>query len=62
MKAKYVPDQFDLNIIALLNQDVRMPSTTIAEKIEGIASRTVNTRIKALVKHGLINIRGVDNP
>jgi Lrp/AsnC family transcriptional regulator for asnA, asnC and gidA len=62
MNAKYVPDQFDLNIIALLNQDGRMPSTTIAKKIEGITSRTVNNRIKALVKHGLINIRGVVNP
>lgn len=62
MNAKYVPDKIDLNIIALLNQDGRMPSTTIAKKIEAITSRTVNNRIKALVKHGLINIRGVVNP
>ncbi len=62
MKTKNVPDKTDLNIIALLNKDGRMPSTTIAKKIGGITARTINNRIKSLVKHGFINIRAVVNP
>ncbi len=62
MNTKYVPDQIDLNIIALLNQDGRMPSTSIAKQIGGTTARTINNRIKNLVKHGMINIRAVVNP
>lgn len=62
MNTKYIPDKIDLKIIALLNHNGRMPSTVIAKKIEDITSRTVNNRIKALVKNNLINIRGVINP
>lgn len=59
---KYTPDQIDLNIISLLNQNGRMPSTSIAKKIGGTTARTVNNRIRNLISQGYINIRAVVNP
>lgn len=62
MNSSYIPDKTDHKIIAMLNQDGRMPSTTIAKKIGGATARTINNRIKALVKHNIIKIRAVVNP
>lgn len=58
----YIPDETDWQIIKLLNEDGRMPSTEIAEKLGGVTARTVNNRIKALIKEGIINIRAVIDP
>ncbi len=58
----YKPDRFDWKIIALLNEDGRMPSAEIARKLGGVSARTVTNRINALTEHGIINIRAVVNP
>ncbi|MCP5101500.1 MAG: Lrp/AsnC family transcriptional regulator [Chloroflexi bacterium] len=58
----YIPDETDWKIINLLNQDGRMPSTEIAEILGDISARTVNNRIKALTKEGIVNIRAVIDP
>jgi len=39
-----------------------MSSTEIAERLGNTSARTVNNRIKALTKDGIINIRAVVNP
>jgi Lrp/AsnC family transcriptional regulator for asnA, asnC and gidA len=57
-----LPDHIDWKIIALLNEDGRMPSAEIARKLGNVSSRTVNNRIKALTEQGFIAIRAVVNP
>jgi Lrp/AsnC family transcriptional regulator for asnA, asnC and gidA len=56
------PDQIDWEIIALLNEDGRMPSAEVARRLVNVSSRTVNNRIKALTEQGIIDIRAVVNP
>jgi Lrp/AsnC family transcriptional regulator for asnA, asnC and gidA len=58
----YKPDQFDWKIIALLNQDGRMPSAEIARKLGKVSARTVSYRIDNLIENGIINVRAVVNP
>jgi len=58
----YKLDRFDWKIIALLNEDGRMPSAEIARKLGNVSARTVTNRINALTEHGIINIRAVVNP
>ncbi len=58
----YTLDETDWRIIKLLNKDGRMPSTEIAEILGDITARTVNNRIKALTKDGIINVRAVIDP
>lgn len=58
----YQPDEIDWKIIALLNQDGRMPSAEIARQLGDVSARTVTNRIEALTKHGIINIRSIINP
>lgn len=58
----YEPDRFDWKIIALLNEDGRMPSAEIARQLGNVSARTVTNRINALTEHGIINIRSVVNP
>ncbi len=58
----YSPDRIDWEIIALLNEDGRMPSTEIARLLGDVSARTVNNRIKTLIKRGIFNIRAVVNP
>lgn len=58
----YVPDEIDWKIIALLNEDGRLPSTEIAQKLGNVSARTINNRIKNLTKEGIINIRAVLDP
>jgi len=57
-----LPDQTDWEIIALLNEDGRMPSAEVARRLGNVSSRTVNNRIKALTEQGIIDIRAVVNP
>ena len=58
----YEPDDFDWKIIALLNEDGRMPSAEIARKLGDVSARTVTNRINALTEHGIINVRAVVDP
>ena len=58
----YEPDEFDWQIICLLNDDGRMPSAEIARILGGVSARTVTNRINALTEHGVINVRAVVNP
>jgi len=58
----YEPDEFDWQIISLLNEDGRMPSAEIARTLGDVSARTVTNRINALTEHGIINVRAVVNP
>jgi len=58
----YKPDRIDWEIIQLLNQEGRMPSTEIARRIGDVSARTITNRINQLVKHGIIKVRAVVNP
>ena len=58
----YKPDRTDWEIITLLNQDGRMPSTEIARRMGDVSARTVTNRINQLTKHGIIKVRAVVNP
>jgi Lrp/AsnC family transcriptional regulator for asnA, asnC and gidA len=58
----YKPDSFDWKIIALLNEDGRMPSAEIARRLGNASARTVTNRINTLTEHGIINIRAVVDP
>jgi len=58
----YEPDDFDWQIISLLNEDGRMPSAEIARILGDVSARTVTNRINALTEHGIINVRAVVNP
>ena len=56
------PDTTDWQIITLLNDDGRMSITEIAERLGNVSARTVNNRIKALTKEGVIKIRAIVDP
>ncbi len=58
----FEPDDFDWKIIALLNEDGRMPSAEIARKLGDVSARTITNRINALTENGIINVRAVVNP
>ena len=58
----YEPDDFDWQIISLLNEDGRMPSAEIARILGDVSARTVTNRINSLTQHGIINVRAVVNP
>ncbi len=57
----HIPNQTDWQIITLLNEDGRMSSAEIAERLGDVSARTVNNRIKALTKEGIIKIRAIVN-
>jgi len=56
------PDCTDWEIIALLNEDGRMPSTEIARRLGHVSARTVTNRINALTEKGYIKVRAIVNP
>jgi Lrp/AsnC family transcriptional regulator for asnA, asnC and gidA len=58
----HAPDQTDWQIIKLLNEDGRMPSTEIAQRLGNISARTVNNRIRLLTKAKIFNVRAVIDP
>ena len=58
----HAPDQTDWQIMKLLNEDGRMPSTEIAERLGDISARTVNNRIRLLTKAKVISVRAVIDP
>jgi Lrp/AsnC family transcriptional regulator for asnA, asnC and gidA len=55
-------DRTDWEIIALLNEDGRMPSAEIARRLGKVSARTVTNRIEALTGKGIIDIRAIVNP
>src|SRR5690554_636782 len=57
----FVLDQFDRDIIRLLQQDGRMPFLTIANEL-GLAEGTVRRRVSKLMDEGLLKIVGIANP
>jgi Lrp/AsnC family transcriptional regulator for asnA, asnC and gidA len=58
----FEPDDFDWQIIKLLNDDGRIPSAEIARILGDVSARTVTNRINALTENGIINIRAVVDP
>lgn len=58
----YETDEIDLRIIALLQEDGRMPAAEIARRLGDISERAVRYRIEQMVKDGLIHIGAVVNP
>ncbi len=58
----FEPDDFDWQIIKLLNEDGRMPSAEIARILGDVSARTVTNRINALTENNIINVRAVVNP
>lgn len=57
----FVLDEFDREIIRLLQQDGRMPFLTIANQL-GLAEGTVRRRVAKLLDEGLLRIVGIANP
>jgi len=55
-------DCTDWDIIELLNEDGRMPSTEIARRLGNVSARTVTNRINALIEQGIINVRAIVDP
>ena len=58
----YKPDHTDSEIIALLNEDGRMPSAEIARRLGSVSARTITNRIDVLIRESIINIRAIVNP
>lgn len=56
-----VLDDFDREIIRLLQYDGRMPFLTIANKLE-LAEGTVRRRVSRLLDEGLLRIVGITDP
>lgn len=59
--SSFVLDDFDREIIRLLQSDGRMPFLTIANEL-GLAEGTVRRRVAKLLDEGLIRIVGIANP
>lgn len=57
----FVLDEFDREIICLLQRDGRMPFLTIANQL-GLAEGTVRRRVAKLLDEGLLRIVGIANP
>lgn len=57
----FVLDEFDREIIRLLQRDGRMPFLTIANQL-GLAEGTVRRRVAKLLDEGLLRIVGIANP
>ena len=55
-------DRIDWEFIKLLNEDGRIPSAEIERRMSNVSARTINNRIDALIKRGIINIQAVVNP
>lgn len=58
----YETDEIDLNIVAFLMKDGRMPAAEIARLIGNISERVVRYRIDRLVEEDVIQIRPIINP
>ncbi|MBA2876143.1 Lrp/AsnC family transcriptional regulator [Thermaerobacillus caldiproteolyticus] len=58
---KYDIDELDRQIIKLLSNDGRMSFTEIANKLN-VTEKTVRTRYKNLIDHGILEVVGVVNP
>ena len=59
--SNFVLDDFDREIIRLLQADGRMPFLTIANEL-GLAEGTVRRRVAKLLDEGLVRIVGIADP
>jgi Lrp/AsnC family transcriptional regulator for asnA, asnC and gidA len=59
--SNFVLDDFDREIIRLLQKDGRMPFLTIANEL-GLAEGTVRRRVAKLLDEGLVQIVGIADP
>lgn len=59
--SSFVLDDFDREIIRLLQADGRMPFLTIANEL-GLAEGTVRRRVAKLLDEGLVRIVGIADP
>lgn len=59
--SEYILDDFDREIIRLLQTDGRMPFLTIANQL-GLAEGTVRRRVAKLLDEGLMRVVGMANP
>src|SRR5512143_3220342 len=57
----YEFDKNDVQIVNILLEDGRMPSSEIARRI-GVSERIVRYRIDHMVEHGVIQVSAVVNP
>lgn len=55
-------DEVDRAIVALLQEDGRMPCTQIGRRLGYLSARTVGNRIRRLTKRGVIRVTAVVNP
>lgn len=55
-------DPLDREIVALLQEDGRMPSAEIARRIGNITERIARTRINRLVADGVIKVSAIARP
>ncbi|BBO85335.1 Lrp/AsnC family transcriptional regulator [Desulfosarcina ovata] len=51
-------DIIDKQLIKLLSQDGRMPAKELAQKLD-VSAPTINSRMKALVKRGILKVAGL---
>ncbi len=58
--SKPILDNLDKNLIRLLKFDGRVPMAHIADKL-GVTTPTVRSRMKALVKAGILQVAGLVN-
>ncbi len=58
--SKPILDKLDKNLIRLLKLDGRVPTAHIADKL-GITTPTVRSRMKAMVKAGILRVAGLVN-
>ena len=55
-------DATDRRILALLEDDGRMPSAEMARRMEGVSERSIRYRIDRLRKSGVLRISAIVNP
>lgn len=58
--SKPILDNLDKNLIRLLELDGRVPTAHIAERLE-VTTPTVRSRMKALIKSGILRVAGLVN-
>lgn len=58
----YKIDKIDLDIINLLMDDGRMPSSEVARRIGNLSERVARYRIDRLIREGVIKVSAIVNP
>lgn len=58
---RYKLDNIDRAIVALLQEDGRIPCVEIARRLEGVTERLVRGRIKRMTEEGIIRVAAIVN-